>query len=123
MYQYADAFVKYCIRKFILFSFTFYIVLHKYELKYTNRPNIFEPYLQISLCGEGSATDGAAEGLFSSVSALVDLKSAGRREVLPTGVAVVLFGGPAGWGRSQHWSQVGAYCCVRGYGGNLGANW
>lgn len=47
-------------------------------------------YLQIAFGGESSATDGAHKRLLASVRALVDLKGAGRREVLPTDVAVVL---------------------------------
>lgn len=47
-------------------------------------------YLQIAFGGERSAADGAHERLLSGVCALMDLQGAGRREVLPADVAVVL---------------------------------
>ena len=53
-------------------------------------------YLQVALGGEGPAADGADEGLHPGVRALVDLQGAGRGEVLPAGVAVVLLGRAAG---------------------------
>lgn len=58
-------------------------------------------YLQVSFCCEGSPTDGAGKRLFTSMGPLMNLKGAGRGEVLPTRSADVLFGRTAEF-RSWH---------------------
>lgn len=58
-------------------------------------------YLQIAFRGERPAADGADKRFLASVCALVDLQGAGRREVLPTDVAVVLLRWPARRSRAQ----------------------
>lgn len=55
-----------------------------------------EPYLEVASSGEGPATDGAAEGLLSSVGPLVDLQGTGGGEVFATGVTQVLLAGSTG---------------------------
>lgn len=56
------------------------------------------------------------------MGSLVDLQSAGRREVLPTRVAVVLLGGAAGGRGRQHGVDAGAHGGLGGGGGDLDAH-
>lgn len=79
-------------------------------------------YLKIPFCGESSAADGADKRFLSGVCALMDLQGAGRREVLPTDVAVVLLRCPTRRSRAEQGSHSWAAngCISRG---DVNAEW